>query len=183
MIESHIYNGYTIEIVQDDDSESPWEWEDITNFVSFHRGMDNQGNFDPSKFNTNNFNSPDLFEQALIEYGYITQRMYLYNHSGWAVSSTPFSCKWDSGLAGILFIDRQTAIKEWGNKICTNKVRQKATEYMVGHIETLNQYYQGEVYGYHIYHPANLDYSLESCSGYYDINDCIAEAKSVIDTF
>jgi len=77
-------------------------------------------------------------------------------------------------------------VYEWGKKVCTKSVIEKAEKYLKGEIETSNQYLNGEVVGYEIEGPLSDD----SCWGYYPENDkpyseryayCISEAKSAID--
>lgn len=62
--------------------------------------------------------------------------VYMYAHSGVALSTTPFSCRWDSGLAGFAFIHPE-----------------RGADYpdprgvAVSLVETANEVLSGEVYG------------------------------------
>lgn len=40
--------------------------------------------------------------------------LYLYDHSGITMSTTTFSCPWDSGRVGMIFCSHEEAVKEWG---------------------------------------------------------------------
>jgi len=64
--------------------------------------------------------------------------LYLYDHSGITISTSPFGCNWDSGQVGWVFITNQT-IKEEG--IDESKVE----EYLKSEVETYDQYLTGEV--------------------------------------
>jgi len=55
----------------------------------------------------------DDFVPALREDVYI-QSLYLYDHSGITMSTSPFSCPWDSGQVGFAYVDRATVEREWG---------------------------------------------------------------------
>ena len=38
--------------------------------------------------------------------------LYLYDHSGITIQTTPFSCPWDSGQVGFIYMDRETILRE-----------------------------------------------------------------------
>jgi hypothetical protein len=78
---------------------------------------------------------------------YIALPLYLYDHSGISIGTGGFSCPWDSGQVGYIYCTKEKAIKEWGNKICTKKVRERAIRYLEGEIETFDQYLRGDIYG------------------------------------
>ena len=51
--------------------------------------------------------------------------VYMYDHSGLAFKTTPFSCPWDSGRVGIIYAT-YSKIREWyGVKMVTNNIRKK----------------------------------------------------------
>jgi hypothetical protein len=75
--------------------------------------------------------------------------LYLYDHSGITMSTGRFSCPWDSGQVGWLYVDRATMLKEWGGggKVLTKKIKDQARKYLEGEVETYDQYLTGDVYG------------------------------------
>lgn len=104
--------------------------------------------------------------------------IYLYDHSGITINTSGFSCPWDSGMVGMIYMTKQTAIENWGKKILTKQVRDKAYACLRAEIECLDQYITGSVYGYRVYDPQGEE--LDSCWGFYgSAADCLNEGKSV----
>jgi hypothetical protein len=94
----------------------------------------------------------------------------------------PYNDPWDSGLFGIIAVSKEKAVKEFGKKICTKKVRERALNCLQGEVETLNDYYTGMVFGF-IIEDEDGD-EIDSCWGYfgYDyVKDMITECKNIID--
>lgn len=74
--------------------------------------------------------------------------VYMIDHSGIALSTTPYSCPWDSGQVGFIWMDKDTAERELGNHETIESLRDAAHRHMSSEIETLSQYVEGEVYGF-----------------------------------
>lgn len=60
---------------------------------------------------------------------------------------SPFNCQWDSGQSGFVYVDKETAIMEFGNKIMTAVVKEKTLKYLASEVNEFDQYLQGQVYG------------------------------------
>lgn len=75
-----------------------------------------------------------------------------YVHSGVVIRashSNPFpDARWDSGQSGFVYCTREQAVEEWGNKVCTRKVKEKACKYLAACVDEYSSYLNGEVYGY-----------------------------------
>ncbi len=102
----------------------------------------------------------------------IALNIYLYDHSGLAVSSSPFSsrCPWDSGWFGMVAVSVEAVKKEYGWDKITSYRRRKIKGYLQGEIDTYNEYLHGEVYGFQVT-PADDDSEvLDSCWGYFGDN-------------
>ena len=106
----------------------------------------------------------------------------MYDHSGIALSLTnshyPFNDQWDAGQLGFVLVDRDKALKEFNKKRLTKQLRQKIYEIIEGEVETYNQYLSGDVYGYVV---SRDNEQIDSCWGYYGQDDCLNEAKSIVD--
>jgi len=96
---------------------------------------------------------------------FIALPLYLYDHSGQSISTSPFSCRWDSGKVGYIYVDKKTVLKEYGGKIVTAKLKERVLSYLQGEVETFNQYIQGDVYGYQIEDEDGNH--IDSCYGFY----------------
>lgn len=121
--------------------------------------------------------------------------LYLYDHSGLRLSTGAFSCPWDSGQVGWIYVSREDVLKEYGGKRLTKKLRERAERLLRGEVETYDQYLCGDVWGWVVYdddddeeecdcepedecdctrHAAHVD----SCWGYYGVADALSEGKS-----
>ena len=62
----------------------------------------------------------------------------------------------------------------------------KVEQYLKGEVETYDQYLTGDVYGYKVYEVSECDHGhehkneLDSCWGFYGEEDCMDEAKSIV---
>jgi hypothetical protein len=121
----------------------------------------------------------DLFK-VIEEKGTIIKGLFLYDHSGITISTSSFSCRWDSGQVGWIYITKDKIEKEgW--------TPEQADKYLDGEVEVYDNYLTGEVYGYRItkYNKEiEDDEEVESCWGYYGDDgkeSMIQECKRTID--
>ena len=92
---------------------------------------------------------------ALMEYGkdagYILFPVWHYTHSGtvYACSITnPFSCQFDSGLAGVIFVTKERLYREYGKRIST-KIVAEVKRIFDAEVRLYGCYAEGEVYEYY----------------------------------
>jgi len=76
--------------------------------------------------------------------------LYLYDHSGITIRTTPFTCPWDSGQFGIIYIDRETLLNEYNCKRVTKKIRERAIEGMQANVKVYDYFMTGNCWGYTI---------------------------------
>lgn len=79
--------------------------------------------------------------------------VYMCDHSGLTISTTPFSCIWDSGQIGWVFITRSQSA-EWGGDL------DKAIE---AEVSSYDHYLRGDCYGYEVIESGEV---VDSCWGY-----------------
>jgi len=72
--------------------------------------------------------------------------LFLYDHSGITMKTSPFSCPWDSGQVGYIFVTREVLLKEYGVKKLSKKLIQKALEALQAEVEEYDQYLTGDVW-------------------------------------
>jgi hypothetical protein len=178
------YKGYEIEIVQDEDAQNPrTEWDNLGTMVCGHRRY-NLGDKDAG-YDTADFGSWAEMRAAIEREnkGCIILPLYLYDHSGITMNTTGFSCGWDSGQVGFIYVSRATILKEYGGKIVTEKLRKRVTQYLVNEVATYDDYLTGAVYGYQVLDSEGE--SIDSCYGYYgydhEKSGLLDAAKSCID--
>ena len=169
------HNGKTINIKHDDCAESPRTWDNLGTMICFHRRYDLG---DKHNIDHNDYNSFDEMEKAIEKkYDAVVLPLYLYDHSGITISTSPFSCNWDSGQVGFIAISKEKARNEYGWKAITKKRKELLTLYLEGEVETYDQYLRGDIFGYEI---LNSDGEIEdSCWGFYGEESAIEEAKAV----
>lgn len=180
------YNGHNINIYYDESPLDPRrDFDNLGTLYTAHR------RYRPEKEFDEHFTVEEVFEDRWCSdfkesflRRYIVVPVYLYDHSGLTVSTTPFSCPWDSGLFGILAVSLDKVRKEYGWKRITAERRATIEGYLCGEIKTLDQYYTGEVYGFEVT-PGNDDKDvIESCWGFFGkegLEQLIDECKYMID--
>lgn len=177
------YKGHHINIYYDADPKSPRKWDNLGTFYTSHP------NYRPEEDFYRHFEREEVFDrygdfQDSFEKKYIALKIYLYDHSGLAISSGPFACPWDSGLFGMVAVSIEKVKKEYGWKKITAARRRKIESYLQGEIDAYDQYLRGEIYGYRITLEDNDDEVLDSCWGFFGdegIEEIKAEGRATID--
>ena len=123
-----------------------------------------------------------------IEKKFIMLPLYLYDHSGLVMNTTGFSCPWDSGQVGWIYVSESDAMKAFDSESMTMDVRQKAESFMRNEVAVYDSYLRGECYGFELYKNGEL---TDSCWGFIGelTNACKAmadylpdECKSMIES-
>ena len=176
---------YELEIEQDDNGYNPrTEWDNVTTMVCFHRRY-NLG--DKHNYNSRDFDGWDEMKQQ-IEEDYkvlMIKPLYLYDHSGITISTSPFGCQWDSGRVGWVFIEEKQWIKMMGEDM--DRSEERLERIIDGEVETYDQYLTGDIYQYKIYEVETCDKGhehkslVECCGGYFGEEECRSEGQSVLD--
>lgn len=96
---------------------------------------------------------------------YIAKSLYLYDHSGITMNTSGFSCPWDSGKVGYIYVSKEKVRKEYGWKNITKSRREKIEGYLDGEVETFDQYLRGDVYGFIIEDEDGEE--TDSCWGFF----------------
>lgn len=73
--------------------------------------------------------------------------IYLYDHGGITISTSAFSCRWDSGLVGFIFCSRERFLSETGYTAEELFKNGKAESMLENEVKTYDQYLTGEVFG------------------------------------
>lgn len=143
--------------------------------VCFHNRL-NLG--DKTKYRSEDFNGWDgLKEQLEKDYNIHTiLPVYMYAHSGYALSTTPFSCPWDSGQVGWIFMTLEH-IAEPGIESTAEKV----TTVLKEEISEYSSYINGEVYGYSVEElQDNGEWTrFDNCHGCYGLDSLYVELKAL----
>ncbi len=140
-----------LEIYSDSQPESPRSWDNMGTMLCFHRryslGDKQETNF-PIK--TDMFSGWDEMEKFIVR-NYdvaVILPLYMYDHSGITIKTTPFDCRWDSSRIGFIYATRKAIRESYGVKLVTKKVRERAEKHLLGEVETYDQFVTGDVYGF-----------------------------------
>jgi hypothetical protein len=108
--------------------------------------------------------------------------LYLYDHSGITMNTTGFSCGWDSGQVGFIYVTKYQLKQEYGISKVMPIHWKKAEERLKAEVKVYDRYIRGDVYCYTI-HDKNEDIVVDSLGGLYEdsTEEIIKMAKEWID--
>lgn len=179
-INSIEYKGMTIRICYDENADSPREWDNVGTIYSNHRDYNPDGH----KIDEIENEEGKLVSEEL-DRRFIWLPVYYYEHGELSVSTKrdyPYNDRWDSGLFGIIAVEKERLRKEQGWKAITKKRREQILRSLEGEIETFDSYCRGEVYGFVVDNEEGE--WINSCYGYYGdegMKDAIFDAKDMVE--
>jgi hypothetical protein len=167
-----IIGKYKIEVMQDENAQSPDDWGNDDAFIVFdHRQfyIARKG-FEPQDIFDNRFN-----KDYKTYNGYWIFPLYAYIHSGvvLSVGSHNFpDARWDVSFKGFVLIQRTKGMY----------TSEKAMKIAKSIVEEWNLYLSGEVYGYKIT-DTETNEEADSCWGFYgEEENCMTEAEDIVNT-
>jgi len=170
---------YRHRIEVDDFPESPRDWDNLSVFYCFHErySLGDTHSIDRSRYDSwndlaiNEFDSDD-----------VVVPLYLLDHSGLTLSTTPFSCPWDSGVVGYAVVSKERIISEYG--VYNDDSKNKALTCIDSEVDIYNRYLCGDVYSILIEKKCGCCDSwtlVDSCVGYYGYEYAKSEAIALLD--
>lgn len=172
LVETIAKDKYVLKVFYDhDDVHDPRSVDNLGKLVCWHKKY-NLGDM-------HNFPEPCDFHNEIIDEENHILPVYLYDHSGLSIQTTPFHCTWDSGQLGYIYVSHERCEKE-------NITKQNALSMLQAEINLYNQYLNGEVYGYQLYkkkecptcNHSDLD-EIDSCWGFYG-DDYLKQIKEYL---
>lgn len=90
------------------------------------------------------------YVEHLFEEHYVVLPLYLYDHGGITMSTGSYSCPWDSGQVGFIYLPKEAARERYGlPEEGEHESSMERWERMLAReVETYSQYLEGEVYGF-----------------------------------
>jgi hypothetical protein len=204
-IHEEVYKGLKIEIIADDNAESPREWDNLGTMVCWHSRYtlgDEHSFSEPNNFRFSlleeilgdtdkaesfvNDHSEDEVK-ALIAQHYFIKPLFLYDHSGISISTGSFvgraqHAQWDSGQVGYIYVSREAVRKEWKVSRISKKLADTIEKNLDSEVNTYDDYLRGNVYGFKV---LQGEEELDSCWGFigdYDSKGgCLDSAKESAD--
>ena len=164
-------------------AQNPREWDNLGTLVGFHRNYSFSDSDQELDFDTDAYNSFDELAQKTFKKDYIYLNVYMYEHGNIALSTSPFSCRWDSGQLGFIYVSKEKILKEFGGKIVTKQLKEKVLRILEGEIKLMNKYVSGETYGYSIADKEGEE--IDNLWGFYgydhEESGLLSEARNAID--
>ena len=133
-----------IKLEPDDYPEHPW----------LHAGLGFEWNFNHKKLKedvSDGFPTDNLTDWWFF-------KVYMYDHSGFSLALKPFSCKWDSGVYGVVAVRRPSRGGRWHR-------REKFLKHLEECIENLSCWLNGDVHQYTV--ADDRGDILDACGGLY----------------
>jgi hypothetical protein len=158
--------SYKLRIVRDEDPISPREWDNVGTIVARHRRYDLNDGHAP-QIDWSDFDCWEAVEQHLRDEcgATVVLPVYLYDHSGVALSTVPFSCRWDSGRVGTIYATADSVASLIGSAADAEAVR----EALQAEVADYSRYVEGDVWGFVVLDQwGNV---VDSCFGFYDRDD------------
>jgi hypothetical protein len=154
----------SIKIQYDDSPTSPRNWGILGKMICFHKRYD--------LGDKHNFSDYLEFEEfaAKNKSKLIILPLYLYDHSGLTMATTPFHCPWDSGQIGYIYAEKNQE----------NLSEEQIKEALINEIAIYDQYLRGEVLFFEV---LKDNKTIHAVFGYYQKEDCINEAISSFENF
>jgi hypothetical protein len=158
-------NGNTeLQIFVDELSESPREdFDNLGKMICHHNrySLGDKHNINPKDYNS----YAEMLKDIMVkeDVGVILP-MYMLDHSGITISTTKFSCPWDSGQIGFILASKKSIREEFGVKRITKKLIDKVTRILESEVEVYDQYVRGDIYGFKLITDGE---EVDSCWGFY----------------
>ena len=167
-LEQYEHSGIDIQIFQDEHGDSPREWDNLgtiaycsSDYILGDKPM-----------------SVEEMQEIAEDDSYLCLPVYAYIHGGVTISTGAFSCPWDSGQCGIIYVAKDDEqVKQYQKTEGVIDSHLQAIKCLENEIKTYDQYFTGDVYGYIVAE----DQEHESCWGFYGMEDVKAEAESIAD--
>lgn len=167
-------SGLTLIVEADADPLDPRaEYDHLGQMVCWHRRYslgDRHDWTDPGDFQTHLKSHP----------GAVVLPVYLFDHSGLAMATTPFHCPWDSGQIGWIWMRRETALEAFSRngKRLTPKIRRQAEGALRAEVREYHQYLSGDVWSVQVEDEDGE--TVDSCGGFFGSDYAIEEGRTML---
>ncbi len=171
-VHTEFYRGYKIEVYPDTDPQNPRkEFDHMGKMICFHRrhSLGDDHDYANPQAVIEDLTGKDTDELGQnpnddlgdgSAYRIVWEPLYLYDHSGITMKTTPFSDRWDSGQVGIIYATYADIMKAFGIEpikpdqwIPTEETIKNAEKALQAEVSEYDDYLRGNIYGYRVYAP------------------------------
>ena len=157
-------NGKTVKIFYDTDFNPRDEFDNFGEILYLGKGRYKLGDKAVSKEEMDRIAESD---------DYIHLPVYAYIHGGVALSTGQFSCQWDSGQSGIVYVSKQKIRENFMVKRISKNTLKKAYDLLRSEVSECSKVLNGEVYGFVLENENGEE--IDSCWGFVEDLDKLAE--------
>tara|TARA_R100001244_G_scaffold129729_2_gene101372 strand:- start:6865 stop:7413 length:549 start_codon:yes stop_codon:yes gene_type:complete len=173
---------YTLAVEMDDDPQNPrTEFDNVTTMAFFHRKYSLGDSVD---FDSQDFDDWEDMKKYILEEedAYAVFPVYMYDHGGLTIRLRPFSCTWDSGQVGFVYVTKATVQHEFpGYKFDLEKLNERILKCVQGEVTTYDSYLSGQVFCY-VVRDKDGD-SIDSCYGYYSEKEAKEDGQAALEQY
>ena len=163
--------GLTLIVSADPDPLNPRaEFEHLGTLACWHRRY--------SLGDTHSWLSPQEFEVAMERRPHVRLPVFLYDHSGLTIASTPFSCPWDSGQIGWIFVEWIKLRAAFPKLRRRADLETEAKRMLRSEIAEYDQYLTADVWCARVEDPDGA--VLDSCYGFFGGDYAIQEGRRML---
>jgi hypothetical protein len=190
-MEHKLKSGNILRVIYDENPESPRQWDNLGKMICSHHNYnlgDKQLDDKLSQMQeiVQDLNIREYIEGLDEDYWYdedklqefieakegaVVLPLYIYEHSGITMNTTGFSCRWDSGQVGWIYVSKERIIEEYGD--ASKESVEKARRVLESEVETYAQYLEGDIYGFKVIKKESCSLGheheevIDSCWGFY----------------
>ena len=162
--------GLRLSIEQDEYPTDPrGEWDFVGTMVCWH-GRYNLGD-------AHNYPDPQAYRSTVGD-DILELPLYLYDHSGLTIATTPFSCPWDSGQVGWTYVERRKALAAFDRRRLSPGLRAAILGLLRSEVAVYDQWLRGDVWRAVIHDRG--DDLIDACSGIYGEGNAITEGRAML---
>ena len=155
------------EISPDEMADNPRNWDNLGTMVCWHRRY--------RLGDQHTYGTPQAFTEAIPQDEIIALPLYLFDHSGLALSTSSESFRacdpvgWDWGQVGYIYVCLTDVRREYSVKRISRQLRTRVLEVLRGEVEVYDMYLRGEVYAYTLTDRQTGEI-IDSCCGFFGDN-------------
>jgi hypothetical protein len=144
-------DGYNVRyITVDEEPESPRQCDNFGKMVCLHKKYNLLGDEDHA-YRREDFNSWDELRDKIEsnENPGVILPLYLYDHSGITMKTSPFNDRWDSGQVGFIFVSKDKIREEFSiedKDEISDEIIENAKKILEGEVLLYDHYLTGDVY-------------------------------------
>lgn len=156
MKQINLPNNRVLKIIQDSDFNPRVDQDNLGTIYSWHsryaladkKDWKSKETFQLHK--NDYISAKDAVESNTTKENVVIIPLYIYDHSGITISSSPFDCRFDSGQFGFITVTKEKLRQEFGCKRITKSIIQKAKEILESEIKAFDHYLTDNQYSFTI---------------------------------